>query len=95
MESLPKLAVSDGQYQALIAACDALIPELATPQGSDPGFWSTKASDLEVPDRILEVIAIQNPADQAEFLQLLSLLGKWIPHGVSRRWIQEIPLPTT
>lgn len=74
MESLPKLAVSDGQYQALIAACDALIPELATPQGSDPGFWSTKASDLEVPDRILEVIAIQNPADQAEFLQLLSLL---------------------
>ncbi len=73
MESTPKLPVSDGQYQALKAVCDALIPALPTPEGGDPAFWSTKASDLEVPDRILEVIALQNPADQAEFQKLLSL----------------------
>lgn len=82
MESIPKLQVSDGQYQALQAACDALIPDLPTPEGGDPNFWGTKASDLEVADRILEVLAIQNPGDQAEFKQLLGLMENAFLMGI-------------
>ena len=74
MEANPKLPVTDGQYQALCAACDALIPAIPAPEGDDVTFWETKASDLGVPDRILEVIAIQNPDEQAEFQQLLKLM---------------------
>jgi len=69
-----KLSITEGQRAALEAACDAFIPPLEAPEGGDEAFWAASASQNKVADGILEVIAIQNPAEQKEFVQLLSML---------------------
>ncbi|MBP6826724.1 MAG: GMC family oxidoreductase N-terminal domain-containing protein [Saprospiraceae bacterium] len=59
---------------ALAALCDTLIPSIQ--KTDDPeGYWSRKASDLNVPARILELVARTKPEDQVQFSQLLDLIS--------------------
>lgn len=75
------LSVSPGQFAALQAACDALIPSLDSPDGNASTYWSTKASDLNVAEALLEVMGDQPRAAQKEFLQLLSLMENGFAMG--------------
>ncbi|MBA3531785.1 MAG: FAD-dependent oxidoreductase [Ardenticatenales bacterium] len=66
--------LTDRQMQTLRAVCDTFIPSLARPD--DPhGFWTRAASDVELPTHVLTVIALQPLEQQAQFRQLLDLLG--------------------
>lgn len=77
-----KLSITEGQYAALQAACDALIPALEAPAGQDEAFWAATATENKVPDSILEAMVAQNPADQKEFVQLLGLLESGFMMGL-------------
>ncbi|HHG84015.1 MAG TPA: hypothetical protein ENJ82_04635, partial [Bacteroidetes bacterium] len=80
------LSVTPGQYAALEAVCDVLIPSLLAEDGQDD-FWASQPSDWQVASELLEVIEGLTPGEQKEFLQLLSILesrmaglvwgGKW------------------
>jgi choline dehydrogenase-like flavoprotein len=79
------LKVSEGQFKALESACDAIVASF--PSETDPEYWASKASDLNVASEILTVIGSLTAEEQKEFLQLLDLLemritgliwaGKW------------------
>ena len=71
-----KFKISAKQYQALVVACDALIPAAKIGETATLiKFGKLKASDLNVADRILEIINIQSESDKKEFKQLLSILS--------------------
>ncbi len=59
---------------ALTALCDTLIPSVQKTDDPD-GYWSRKASDLDVPPRILELIGDTKTEDQVQFRQLLGLIA--------------------
>ncbi|HZY45887.1 MAG TPA: GMC family oxidoreductase N-terminal domain-containing protein, partial [Anaerolineae bacterium] len=68
--------LSPRQFATLIAICDTLVPSIE--RDDDPsGFWKRKASDLNVPQLIVEtVFTLQDEVSQAQFKQLLSLLDQ-------------------
>jgi choline dehydrogenase-like flavoprotein len=59
---------------ALRAICNAFIPALDHP-GDPQGYWRRKASDILVPEKILDLIARAKAEDRQAFNQLLWLLG--------------------
>ncbi|MBK7936430.1 MAG: GMC family oxidoreductase N-terminal domain-containing protein [Lewinellaceae bacterium] len=63
---------------ALAALCDTLIPTLQKTDDPD-GYWARKASDLNVPARILDLVAGTKTEDREEFRRLLDLLASpWL-----------------
>lgn len=79
----PKLKLTPVQRKTLEAACNALVPSIEAQQGQNPQFWRTRATDHQVPDKILEVIAGQNPGDQKAFVQLINLLNNSLALGLT------------
>lgn len=74
--SIPKLKITSKQYEALRLVCNTFIPAMESEVNSqNAGFWHLKATDLEVPDRILEMAATLPLPEQKELKQLLSLLS--------------------
>ena len=62
------------QHRALTVMCDALVPSIS--RESDPdGYWNRTASDLDVADKVVGVIAGQPEENQKSFLQLLDLFN--------------------
>ncbi|HET7375956.1 MAG TPA: GMC family oxidoreductase N-terminal domain-containing protein [Anaerolineae bacterium] len=64
------------QFATLSAICDTLVP--AIERADDPhGFWKRTASDLNLPQLIVEsVFTLQDEVAQAQFKQLLNLLDR-------------------
>lgn len=72
----PKLKISPKQYEALRLVCNTFIPAMENEENhQNTGFWRLKATDLEVPDRILELAARLPLPEQKELKQLLTLLA--------------------
>lgn len=68
------LTLTNKQLETLRAVCDTFVP--AVPRAEDPhGFWGRRASEVRVAEAMVEVIGLKRPSEQAEFLQLLDLLG--------------------
>lgn len=68
------MPLSIAQFDTLRAACDALVPSIQ--REHDPhGFWTRRASDLDVHALFAELIETLPAAQQKEFGQLLDLLG--------------------
>ncbi len=65
---------SPAQMAVLRAVCDTLVPSLVRADDPD-GFWARAASDLDVAEQAAAALATQSPAQQAQFRQLLGLLG--------------------
>ncbi|GAC1447250.1 MAG: GMC family oxidoreductase [Ktedonobacterales bacterium] len=65
------------ETQTLAAVCEALIPAVPTPAGAtDPhGLYARSAHEVQLAERIAEVLAAEDPQTRAEFKQLLGLLG--------------------
>lgn len=59
---------------ALAAICDTLLPSIVRPDDPD-GYWARRASDLDVPARILDLMANAKAEDRVPFYQLLDLLA--------------------
>ncbi len=74
--------LTDPQYRTLVALCDTLIPSIA--RADDPaGFWKRAAADLEVARWVTRAVRDQQgEAQQQEFRQLLSLLGRPLTTGL-------------
>src|SRR5262249_13642009 len=68
--------LSADDMRVLEAACDALIPSVAPPEGGgDPhGLYARKASDLHVPLLVAEALAHESPQSRADFKRLLKTL---------------------
>lgn len=73
--SLPKLQINARQFQALCAVCNTFVAPIEQDNPAESLFWQLKATDLEVPERILELAATLPPAEQSELKQLFSLLA--------------------
>ncbi|MBF6591132.1 MAG: GMC family oxidoreductase [Ktedonobacterales bacterium] len=69
--------LSPAQLRTLEAVCEALIPAVPPPPGEgDPhGFYARTASDLGVAQLMAEALGQQSSQTQADFKQLLDLLG--------------------
>jgi choline dehydrogenase-like flavoprotein len=65
------------QTRTLAAICDALIPAVAPPAGSDDahGLYARAAHDLNVAALVAETLGQESPEQRAQFAQLLDLLG--------------------
>ena len=59
---------------ALSALCDAFIPAISKTDDPD-GYWARKASDVQAPERILELLAGVKAEDKVQFDQLLFLIS--------------------
>ena len=71
---MSSFSLSDSQMQSLRALCDTFIPSL--PTSEEPAdFWARCASDVGLAEAVVRVVGMQAPAHQAEFRQLLELLG--------------------
>ncbi|MGB1207509.1 MAG: GMC family oxidoreductase N-terminal domain-containing protein [Chitinophagales bacterium] len=71
-----KITITEKQYDALVVACDAIVPSVKINETEIiKKFGELKASDLNVADRVLEIINIQSEGDKKEFKQLLSILS--------------------
>ncbi len=73
--NIPKLQINPKQYEALCAVCNTFVAPIDYENNGESAYWQLKATDLEVPDRILELAAQLPPAEQAELKQLFSLLA--------------------
>lgn len=68
------MTFSNGQLEALRAACDAIIPSLE--RDEDPyGFWARKASDYHVAEKAIHLLSYLDEKARKEFDHLLSLLN--------------------
>lgn len=61
------------QYAALEAVCDTLIPSIIHENDQD-NYWKRKASDLDIPNKIIALISTLSSSEQSEFKKLLSIL---------------------
>ncbi len=61
------------QLLALEAICNAIIPSIVHQEDPD-GYWKRKASDIDIPKQILELIAQLGEQEKNEFKKLLSIL---------------------
>ncbi|MBK8193303.1 MAG: GMC family oxidoreductase N-terminal domain-containing protein [Lewinellaceae bacterium] len=62
------------RLSALSALCDAFIPAISKTDDPD-GYWARKASDVQAPERILELLAGVKAEDKVQFDQLLFLIS--------------------
>ncbi len=62
------------RLSALSALCDAFIPAISKTDDPD-GYWARKPSDVQAPERILELLAGVKAEDKAQFDQLLFLIS--------------------
>ena len=69
--------LSPREMATLEAVCDALIPAVAPPAGEADthGLYARRARDLDVAGQIATLLASEDPQTQADFHQLLGLLG--------------------
>ncbi len=65
--------VSDKEFKALQAICNAIIPSIKKEDDSD-GYWNRQASDLQVPEKIIDLVGTMTVAEQEKFKNLLFLL---------------------
>ncbi|MEO6038316.1 MAG: GMC family oxidoreductase N-terminal domain-containing protein, partial [Saprospiraceae bacterium] len=65
---------SERRLAALAAICDTLLPAIARTDDPD-GYWARCASDLDVPTRIIALMANAKTEDRLAFQQLLDLLA--------------------
>jgi hypothetical protein len=74
--------LSREQFEALTALCDTLVPAIDVPD--DPhGFWKRRASDLAIPELIVEtVFTLQDEVSQAQLKQLLGALSHPISSAI-------------
>lgn len=87
------LNVTPGQYAALEAACDALIPKLAA-EDDHPAFWTSRPSDWQVASQLLDIIGNLTPGEQKEFRQLLALLESRLAGAIfAGKWARFRDLP--
>ncbi len=67
------MQVSPAQLAALAAICDTFVATV--PHTPDPhGYWTRKASDQGVPERIIALLGTVKAEDQTNFAQLLGLI---------------------
>jgi choline dehydrogenase-like flavoprotein len=66
--------VTTKQLNALSAICDTFIPSIAKPNDQN-SYWKSSASDLNTPQRIVELLGSMKAEDQAQFQQLLQLIS--------------------
>ena len=59
---------------ALTAICNTFLPSIARPDDPD-GYWARSAADLDVPGRIIALMAQAKAEDRVPFFQLLDLLA--------------------
>lgn len=69
--------LSAAQTRTLEAVCDALLPAVAAPAGSDDahGLYARSARDLNVAALMAETLGKESPETRAQVAQLLDLLG--------------------
>ncbi len=68
------MQISEKQMSAFRAICDVIIPSVEVENDID-GYWKRKASDLKVPEQIVQLVATLSNEEQKEFIQLLVLLS--------------------
>ena len=61
------------QFSALVSVCDTIIPAIIKEDDVD-GYWKRKASDLDIPNKIVALISTLSDSEQKEFKKLLSIL---------------------
>ncbi|MEL6863005.1 MAG: FAD-dependent oxidoreductase [Bacteroidota bacterium] len=62
------------EWEALGALCDTIVPPIHK-KGSNADFWQSKASDLQVPQKIVELISALPALHQQKFRQLCTLIS--------------------
>ncbi len=68
------MILNNKQKEALASICDAFIPTIIKP--NDPtGYWSRKASDIPVVEKITEIISSLPLETQKEFIDLINILN--------------------
>ncbi len=67
------MQITDTQLQALTAMCNAVIPNIEQANDKD-GYWKRKASDFDVPNKMIEMVAQLTEEEQTEFKRLVWLL---------------------
>ncbi|HEY7834124.1 MAG TPA: GMC family oxidoreductase [Ktedonobacterales bacterium] len=69
--------LSPAEMRTLEAICDTLIARVSPPPGADDahGLYARTARDLDVARLMAETLALEDPESQADFHQLLRLLG--------------------
>jgi choline dehydrogenase-like flavoprotein len=69
--------LSPAEQRTLAAVCEALTASVSPPPGeSDPhGLYARTARELDVARLLAETLALESPESQAEFHQLMGLLG--------------------
>jgi choline dehydrogenase-like flavoprotein len=71
--------LTPAEFSIIETVCDTFFPSLEPPAGSTEvvaAYYRRKASDLRVAMLVAESLAHENAEAQAEFRQLLSLMGK-------------------
>ncbi len=72
------IELSSKEYAALAAICDALLPSIDMPRDSQ-GYWKRTAGDLNVADRVIELIAHLPVAEHQKFKKLCKTLASpWL-----------------
>lgn len=99
-----KLELNSRQIQILKSVCDTLIPSIKQKDKYET-FWELKASDLEIHEKLREVLALQSQQDQEEFKILLKtfelpligflLSGKWnqfdkLDFEIREKWLKNL-----
>lgn len=59
---------------SLTALCDTFLPAVHKDEDPD-GYWARKASDLDIPSNIVQLVEQLKAEDRAQFRQLLGLLA--------------------
>lgn len=67
------MLVTQEQIAGLAAMCDALLPSIEREEDPD-GYWRRTASDLDIADKMLAVVAGLPKENQDEFIDLLDFL---------------------
>lgn len=61
-------------HPSLVALCDTFLPSIQKPEDPD-GYWARRASDLSIPETIVQLISQLKAEDRTQFEQLLGLLS--------------------
>lgn len=90
----PSAYLNANQQRTLSALCDTLVPSIDAEH--DPhGFWKRKASDLDIPNAIAEIVfTLQDDVNQSQFLLLLNTLNNPLLRVfVTRHFTHFVDLP--
>ncbi len=87
------MQLTEKQLITLQSICDTFVPKLENDQ--EKAFFARKASDLQIPEKLVELIGLQPAHEQTEFLELLDIFSNALVgllFGSALKPFAELPL---